>query len=81
MLTLLVDQFGAHRQPKAPSSSNPFGIKDHVAVDLLVELRHIVAVNELERRNDVLHLLLNCLPPKVSPLLFIDLEAFCHRLW
>ena len=57
-----------------------FDIKDHVAVNLFVELGRFVAVNELECRHNILHFLLDRLSPKVGPRSFIDLKGLCHRL-
>jgi hypothetical protein len=57
-----------------------FDIKDHVAVDLFVEFRHIVAVNELECWHNILHFLLDRLSPKVGSRSLIDLQGFRHRL-
>jgi hypothetical protein len=48
-LTLSADQFGAHRQQTLPFLSVHFNIKDHVAVDMFVELWHNIVVDEFER--------------------------------
>jgi hypothetical protein len=52
-----------------------FHIKDHVAVNVLVSIWHLVVFSEIERTIDGLHLQLNGLLPKeVSPRFLIDPE-------